>query len=456
MKLLLAISLSVLPLLQIFYPSSHAAAREVRVADRVFLVRGKPGAPTEFRMIVNAGSADEPGGVSRGLAHYLEHLILNGRNSHNGDVAMRFFPDGRSNGWTNQRATVYTHSVPARPSGPGGDLEKLFGYYARQLQSAEYAPQMAKRERNVVLQEHDWRYGDAPARAFMRKIDGVLYRGHPFAHWTIGQRKSIAALTVHDAKKFHDTWYRINNVWFVIKADITPDRLKKIAATYLNKLQPGRIPARQYNASPDITPADNFVSDSNEKVKQVGVYYSKLVKFGGQGIEQGYASAKVLQRIINTQLPGSLYYALAEEQELTHASPRFWLAQVTANIYRVSVRAMPAKGIAPRKMLSAIEQYIAKLGKPTFSDKTIKRIKARYAAGYKLHFANELSIYHTLVSWLSSGRDYGGLNRLPELIQTTSRKDLQNLGVALAGPGRVVTGILLPGRSASGQFVGGK
>jgi predicted Zn-dependent peptidase len=40
-------------------------------------------------MVVNAGCIDEPGGVCRGLAHYLEHLILTGRNAEHADSANR-------------------------------------------------------------------------------------------------------------------------------------------------------------------------------------------------------------------------------------------------------------------------------------------------------------------------------------------------------------------------------
>src|SRR5712691_5514106 len=86
---------------------SAAFAAEERVGDRLFLVRDKPGTPTQFQMIVYAGCLDEAGGNCRGLAHYLEHLMLVGRNPEHKDAAVRFFADGYANGWTNLRATAY-------------------------------------------------------------------------------------------------------------------------------------------------------------------------------------------------------------------------------------------------------------------------------------------------------------------------------------------------------------
>ncbi|KAF0227738.1 MAG: hypothetical protein FD175_2444 [Beijerinckiaceae bacterium] len=39
------------------------AAKEIRVSDRVFLVRDRPGTPTEFRMIVNTDLKEKPGDI---------------------------------------------------------------------------------------------------------------------------------------------------------------------------------------------------------------------------------------------------------------------------------------------------------------------------------------------------------------------------------------------------------
>src|SRR4051794_13570955 len=89
-----------------------AMAAEERVADRVYLVRDKPGTPTRFYMIVNAGCLDEADAQCRGLAHYLEHLVLVGRNPEHKDAAVRLFPDGTMNGWTTQRTTRFFHSTP--------------------------------------------------------------------------------------------------------------------------------------------------------------------------------------------------------------------------------------------------------------------------------------------------------------------------------------------------------
>ena len=88
-----------------------AFGAEERVGDRLFLVRDKPGTPTQFQMIVYAGCLDEAGGNCRGLAHYLEHLVLVGRNPEHKDAAVRFFADGYANGTTSPRARMVRRPI---------------------------------------------------------------------------------------------------------------------------------------------------------------------------------------------------------------------------------------------------------------------------------------------------------------------------------------------------------
>ena len=166
-------------------------------------------------MVVSAGCLDEKGGECRGLAHYLEHLVLVGRNPEHKSGGLRFFPDGSANGWTSQRATGYVHSMPAREGGPRADIEKLFAFYAARLKDFSITEADAERERNVVRQEHDWRVASRPSTSFVRKLDRLLLPDHPAGQWVIGTADDINNFTLDEARAFHRAWYVINNVDFI-------------------------------------------------------------------------------------------------------------------------------------------------------------------------------------------------------------------------------------------------
>jgi zinc protease len=90
-----------------------AQSPERLIRDRVFLVEDRKANTIEFNMLVLAGCGDGAENDCKGIAHYLEHLVLVGRNAQHGDQAMRFFTDGGSNGFTSMKTTRYVHSFPA-------------------------------------------------------------------------------------------------------------------------------------------------------------------------------------------------------------------------------------------------------------------------------------------------------------------------------------------------------
>jgi len=247
-----------------------ALAAEERIGERLFLVRDQPGTPTHFQMLVLAGCDDEAYGQCRGLAHYLEHLVLVGRNPEHTDIAVRFFPDSYANGWTSRRTTAYVHTMPAREGGPRADLEKLFGFYAARLKDFSASEEDAVRERNVVLQEHDWRVASKPFQRFLRTIDRKLLPDHPSGQWVIGTKEDIETFTLAEAKAFHRAWYTPNDVYFLVKGDLDAAALKEIADNALAGLSPRPLPPRAFAAEPNIVVERIDVREEDKAVKRAG------------------------------------------------------------------------------------------------------------------------------------------------------------------------------------------
>ncbi len=210
--------------LLILLPAAIAATAQERiVADRVFHVPDPKSNVIQFQMIVMAGSADETNPAQLGIAHYLEHLVLVGRNEGFGEASVKFFADGNANGWTNSRATGYIHSFPAGVRDAPERLDRLFQFYAGRLTDFSISPEDAIRERNVVRQEHDWRYASSPTSGTWMEVSRFLYEGHAFADWTIGRPETIAAFTVDEARTFLRRWYRKANVWFIVTGPVSSE-----------------------------------------------------------------------------------------------------------------------------------------------------------------------------------------------------------------------------------------
>ncbi len=443
-KLARAYLLPALLLLLSVAPISSAAAVEDQVTDRVFLVRDKPGTSTQFQMIVNAGCIDEAGGQCRGLAHYLEHLVLTGRNPEHTDIAVRLFADGYANGWTNPRATVFVHSFPPRKDGPRVDLEKLFAFYAARLKDFSISDADAVRERNVVVQEHDWRVGSRPFERFARTLRRALLPNHPAGQWTIGTKEEIEAFTVEQAKAFHHAWYARNNVYFAVKTEIDRAMLGEIAENALAGLEPRRLPPRASLQAPDVVLERKDFRETDKGVKQSAVYFEKLVTIAEPDRLASRAARTIVTNFLTSRLPGSPYDALAEKDELAADQPSVRIERVAPRSFVLSMRAVTARDVAPQKLIAAIEAYVDALDAQGISAESIGRLKTRYAEARALADEDPNQVYARLVGWLSSRSRYEDLAAFSMRIAAVSPADVATILRGLSGPGRIVTGTLAP------------
>jgi zinc protease len=429
-------------LLVLELPACAALAAEQRLSEHLFLVRDKPGTPTRFQMIVGAGCIDEAGGECRGLAHYLEHLMLVGRNSEHKEIALRFFPGGYSNGWTSRRATVYVHSMPPRPEGPRADLEKLFAFYAARLKNFTISDGDAERERNVVRQEHDWRIASKPFVVLARKLDRLLIPDHPVGQWVIGTAEDIDRFTLDDARAFHRAWYAINNVDFVVMADIEPAALKAIADRALAGLGPRTLPPRAFSKPPAVVNGRVDVVEQDGTIHRPAIIFKKLVRIAEEDASTAAASSLVTN-FLTSRLPGSLYEVVVDQGRLAAGAPSISLTRVGPKSFELSIGADAAPDVAPETLLAAIGTYVERLAAAGLPAETLARLKTRFAESRDAADNDPQQVYNRLVTWLANRGRYEQLATGPQRVGAVTPEQVTLLLKALSGPGRVVTGILV-------------
>ena len=439
-RLLAAMRCVVFAAAAMVYGADASGQAVEQLGDRLFLVRDRQGSPLHFQMIVQAGCSDEANGC-RGLAHYLEHLILVGRNPEHRDIAMRMFADGYANGWTNDRATVFVHRLPSRPEGPRADLERLFGFYAARLNDFVITAEDAERERRVVRQEHDQRVGGQPFSRFARDLDKALLPDHPAGQWTIGRAEDIDSLTLEDARAFHQRWYRSENVFFVVRGDVEGMVLREIADKALNGAPHGMAAVR----TPPLAGPQNGRVDlrrSDRGVSRPAIYYRKLVAAPEGDPMESRAAWTILLDFLSSRLPGSAFAELVERRKLSATTPSVGIRRISPEFVVLSLRADPSADVPPEALLAGIDDYLSGLtGVPAT---IVERLKSRRAGGFELANQEAGAVYDRLVAWIADRNRYEDLEPWPRRIANLTADDLASRIRALAGPGRVATGILTP------------
>ena len=400
--LLLVTSLPVAKLLAV-EPQSPAAAPTVvqRVSERVFLIRDQPGSPTQFKMIVGAGSAEETR-ENAGIAHYLEHLVLVGSNPENATIGMRFFAGGQSNGSTYTRTTTYEHTAPARAEGPRADLEKLFQFYAARLKDFSITDADAARELKVVLQEYDLKIRSKPYSRFAVELNRAALPDHSGNWYWRETREDIERNTVEAAREFHRTWYAPNNVSFIVQGDIEPAALKQIADAAFAGIQEREVPARDWMRQPTIVAERTDIRRTDPDVKQDAIYYKKVVRIEDKDALATMAAAAVIESFLASKLPGSPFHTIVEKGKLPESGTSISLARIAPNTYVLDISASVAAGLAPEQLLGALSDYVDALAQNGISARTIERLKTRWAIGQAERDQTPHLAMSDIYSWLTS------------------------------------------------------
>ena len=441
LQAVLALLLTVLVL-----PAAFAA--EERISERLFLVRDKPGTATQFQMIVHAGCLEEANGQCRGLAHYLEHLVLVGRNPEHKDAGVRLIPDGAMNGWTTQRSTRYWHSAPAREAGPKADLELLFNFYAARLKDFSITPEDAVRERNVVRQEHDSALASRPFPRFASMLTRALLPDHPAGQMVIGTKEDIAAFTLDDARTFHRTWYALNNTVFVVKADIEPAALKDIADRALADVATRQLPPRARLAAPAFAVERKDFREQDAQITRAGVYVRKLFRMEEGDLAANRAARQIVLSFLQSRLPGSPHDVIVDKANLGVVQIVTSLARVAPKIYALTMAGNVAPDADPDKLRLAIESYIDALAGNGIPAATITRLQTRFADARVNADKDPSAVYSRLIGWLVQESRYEDLAQWPQRIAAVTPADVASVLQGFSSPARIVTGILEPAKPA--------
>jgi hypothetical protein len=114
-------------------------------------------------------------------------------------------------------------------------------------------------------------------------------------------------------------------------------------------------------------------------------------------------------------------------------------------LYEIWLSAEPTPDTRPEQMAEAMRSYLDGLtSRGSFDTATLERLKRRFAADVATTNQSGEQISNRVVEWVANGDPYDSLADYPQRVAAVSADDVTHLLTLLAGPGREVTGILLP------------
>ena len=235
-----------------------------------------PAQRAEFYLLNDVGAIQETP-AQNGLAHFQEHMCLNGTKNFPGKGIISYMESigasfgGNVNASTGQEYTIYmfTNIPVTRESIIDSTLLAIHDYAAFVTND----PVEIDKERGVIIEE--WRTRRTADWRMMEKTWETLYKGSKFENCNIiGTKENLETFPAEELVKFYKTWYRPDLQAVVVIGDIDPQQvLEKVKATFAD------VPAREnpepkgvYHTPDNEEPIVGIFTDPEARNTQITAY----------------------------------------------------------------------------------------------------------------------------------------------------------------------------------------
>ncbi len=233
----------------------------------------KPAERADYYLFTNVGAIQETP-AQNGLAHFLEHMALNGTKNLPGKMMINYFESiGASfganiNASTGVEQTMYMlNNIPTTREGIIDTALLIMHDYSAFVTND---PVEIDKERGVIIEE--WRTRRTAEWRSTEKAWEHLYKGSKYATCNIiGTKENLETFPASELQDFYHTWYRPDLQAVVVVGDIDPEVIEaKLRALFED------IPARE-NPKPkeeiflpeNEEPIVGIITDPEERVSQV-------------------------------------------------------------------------------------------------------------------------------------------------------------------------------------------
>ena len=274
---------------------------------RVIIIENHRAPVASMLVWVKAGSAAERPG-EYGLAHVLEHMLFKGTARRGpGEIAREIEAHGGDiNAYTSYDQTVYYLSMASRFAERGLDVlgDMVF--------NPSFDPTEFTREKEVVLEEVR-KHEDDPRRELSEALFHEAYPNHPYGRPIIGYEDTISGFTRDDAVRFHQRWYRPDNMILVAAGDLDSNKIRPVIEKIFGR------PASAETAV-WMPPARNDSGGPRAEIMRKDVETARLtLAFPIPEYDsQDTIALDVLGSILGSGRTSRLYQSLRQEKELVH------------------------------------------------------------------------------------------------------------------------------------------
>jgi zinc protease len=230
-------------------PFLKSVQRTVLPNGLTVLTREVPGSGVvAINTWVKAGYFNEPDEVA-GMAHLFEHMFFKGSKKFPGAemIAQELSSvGGQTNAGTIYDSTNYYFVLPKEGFRRGVEIQ------ADALMNPLFDPAELKKEAEVVIEESNRKYDNAPAVSVERMF-ATAFTDHRMKRWRIGSNEVLRNIKRDNLLAFFETLYRPENIVVVVVGDVKPDEALKAVRDTFGQLPKGKLDKKRGPVEPPQT-----------------------------------------------------------------------------------------------------------------------------------------------------------------------------------------------------------
>lgn len=350
----------------------------------------KPADRAEYYLLTNVGAIQESP-AQDGLAHFLEHMALNGTKNLPGKMMLDYFQSigaefGRNiNASTGVEQTMYMlNNIPTIREGIIDTSLLILHDYSAFVTND---PAEIDKERGVIIEE--WRTRRDARWRMMEQTWGYLYKGSKYATTNIiGTKEGLETFPAEELQAFYKTWYRPDLQAVIIVGDIDVDVIESKLKTLF-----ADIPARQ-NAQPkevhkipeNAEPIVGIITDPEAGSTELSMYMkSEPLPMEYRAYGMGYL-VNLMQDIINAILRERLGdIARQADAPFLGAEMGFYSVNSVMDAFIISATTKDGESL---KGFDAVVKEFEKAKRFGFTKAELERVKANMIARAERATAN--------------------------------------------------------------------
>lgn len=377
----------------------------------------------------STGSRYEPP-QENGISHFVEHMLFKGTETRSAEDLARQMDalGGYTDAFTGREMVCYSFKVLDEHLAEAMEIQADLVLHPR------FDPGDIEKEKGVVLEE--LKMGNDNPETFLSDLFvRHFWKRNPLGQPIIGTRRTILSFSQDSLRRYHQTYYRPENLTITAAGHLDHDRFVELAERLLGGLPPGGVRPRAKAPAPSAP----LILKSRRSLQQVHLC---LGAPSVAATDPRRHAAILLNAILGGNMSSRLFQNIRERQGLAYTIFSDVLMYEDAGMIGIYAGTSAATA---RRLLEEVIAEIRRLKQEPPPAEELAHARQSVKAGILLGLETSSSrMSHLARQWLTFGRFFSvdeiaaALDRVtPEEVQQEALRSFQTGKIGLAVLGRV-------------------